>query len=180
VKLELYRKEDSQSNVAGDVAVELYLLSQGTTVKSFVEGNNNGGSNTTAMATWNNRGGEAWTTAGGDFSTLLSSTLMDPGEDIDKQLETMESTAAWVAAVQAIVDGTTGVSSLNMLLKLNATSEGETNTRRPIFFYSDDQTTANAAYAPRLTIEYVPETSAGLLAALGLAGAAVFRRRRVC
>lgn len=128
-------------------------------------------------ATWVSSGTGAWT-AGGPYSTLLSSTSGEVKAAVGTTF-TFGSTTDFVNAVLSSVSGT-GV--LNLMLKL----DDETTTSRNIFrFTSSEPTTTGgvtSAFAPLLTIDYtaapVPEpATAALLGGLAVLGLAAVRRR---
>ncbi len=133
---------------------------------------------TESGVTWNTTNGStAWTTAGGAFSTLLSSASGDLDVATTGSTFNFASSGDFVSAVTTSVGGT-GI--LNLMVKLN----DETATNRNVFrFTSSEPNAVPAGYAPVLTIDYtaavIPEPSAfaalGGLAAIGFAGG---RRRR--
>lgn len=163
----------SIANEAGNVVLNLHQLT-GT----FVEGGGTAaGTPSTTTATWVRRDGtDLWATPGGDFTTLLSTASADPTTFLAGNSLTFASTADFIASAQTAFDEG---DPFGMLLKLNATSEGE-NLRRPFFFVSDNPSNTGSsipANSPKLVIDYIPEpgTSALLLGGFGLLAA---RRRR--
>lgn len=125
---------------------------------------------------WNSRdvnGPVAWTTAGGDFSaTVLSSIVDNPHTLVQDEKIVFPSSSDFVSAAQGALDGS---GTLYFLMK--SSSEDTSSSDRAFFnFYSDDDTT-DATRAPKLTIEYVPEPSSLVLLSLGAMALIGLRRR---
>lgn len=171
IKLTLVTASADATSSSGAAVLNLYNLNG-----AFVEGTGtSSGTASTTSATWLRRDSSTWT-SGGDFnSTVLSSKSINPVTVVAGAVQDFDTSASFVAAAQAALDGGT---SLSLLLKLNDTDEG-TNLRRAFFFNSDDF--ATVANRPKLSIDYtpLPEPSAGLFTLLagGLMLVCVQRRR---
>jgi hypothetical protein len=118
-------------------------------------------------ATWTLRfPGQNWTANGGDYISLASATTSVAGETTEPQW----TSAQMAADVQAWLN--TPSQNFGWLLR------GDENQQSAKRYFSSENTT-NAAFSPRLSIQYtvVPEPSALILtlASLGLLGC---RRRR--
>ena len=161
-------RNDSGSSISEDVGFNLHELNS-----TFVEGvgNVNGANDTVGGVTWNSsQSGTSWT-PGGDFNSLVLSSITANPEAADEVTYTFGTSDAFVAAAQAALDGD---GSLDLLLKLNDTDESE-GGRRAFFYHSDDA--AILEDRPILTIEFIPEpASFALLVLGGMIG--VVRRRR--
>jgi hypothetical protein len=135
------------------------------------------GSATEAGATWNNRdttGPVAWTTPGGDyFPTVLSSFDANPSVQVAGNTFVFSSSAAFVAAAQAALDGS-GTLYMLAIAPVSEVASGETR----INFASDDF--ATVAFRPLLTVDYtpIPEPSAILLFGVGIVGLAGYVRHK--
>jgi|GEM_PF-5264084 len=129
-------------------------------------------------ATWLNSGTGTWT-AGGPYSTLLSST----SGEVKAAVGTTFTFASSVDFVNTVASSVSGTGILDLVLKL----DDETTTDRNVFRFTSSEPNLSggvtAAYAPTLTIDYtatvIPEPAGFALlgggATLGFAG---FRRRR--
>ncbi|RYD38271.1 MAG: PEP-CTERM sorting domain-containing protein [Verrucomicrobiaceae bacterium] len=164
------RTDNDSANEA--VALELYRLTTG-----FEEGASdvNGANGDGSGVTWNrSAAGSNWT-AGGSFSTLLSSVSANPRSNAGV-VSTFATSLDFVAAAQAALDAG---QDLSMLLKLGSSNESVT-TRRAFFFYAGEETSDTvdrSGVRPGLSVTYViPEPTTALLAAMG--SLALLRRRR--
>lgn len=130
-------------------------------------------------ATWNTSDGStAWTTPGGDYSTLLSSSSGDLTVATTGTTFNFASSGDFVNAVTASVSST-----LNLIVKL----DDETTTDRNVFRFTSSEPTltggVTSAFVPTLTIDYtatvIPEPAGfALLGGVAILGFAGFRRRR--
>ncbi|MFH1499800.1 MAG: DNRLRE domain-containing protein [Verrucomicrobiota bacterium] len=157
------RTNDIDTNSAGGVLqVNLNLLDS-----NFTE----------TGATWANSGTGAWT-AGGPFSTLLSTTSGEVKSEVGTSFS-FASSANFTSTVTSTVSGT-GI--LNLLLKLDT----EGGSDRNIFRFTSSEPNLSggvtADFAPLLTIDYtapIPEPAGfALLGGLAALTAVGCRRRR--
>ncbi|WAC18248.1 DNRLRE domain-containing protein [Luteolibacter sp. SL250] len=178
ISLTIRGERNDTNSVDGAVDFNLHQLT-----RPFVEGtgNVNGSNDVDGGVRWNAaQSGTPWTANGGDYNSLILSTVSaDPGT-VDEVLYTFSTSSAFVAAAQAAFEGG---NTLDMLMKMSATYEGD-GSRRVFFFHSDDATdtvpgdgiTPDSYYRPFLTVEYVPEPGVAILGALG--GGLLLGRRR--
>jgi len=122
-----------------------------------------------SQTTWDKASSSTnWTTAGGDFSTLLSSATGDPATFTAGSTMVFASTTAFVDEVQTAVDDGT---ALQLLAKFDV----ESNAAKNLFSFG--QNSLAGADAPILTIVYtVPEP--GVISLL-LGGGALLAWRRL-
>jgi hypothetical protein len=142
------------------------------------------GTSTETGVTWNNRFDAApagaggadvpWTTAGGDFSpTVLSSLSAAPSGVTLGSAYLFSSSAAFVAAAQGALDG------IGTLYLLGLAPVGEVATVETRFNFGSDDF-ATASIRPLLSLDYtapVPEPNSVFLLGFGMTAFAAFKRR---
>ncbi|MCC6422825.1 MAG: DNRLRE domain-containing protein [Phycisphaerales bacterium] len=125
------------------------------------------------QASWNNSAtGTPWTTAGGDYSsTVLTSVTQSAANN---SADTFITSAQFVAAAQDALDNNNGI--LNLIL-IAPNAEAASGNNLYVRFYNSNTTTA--AYRPLLTVTtVVPEPATSALFILGGAGALAARHRK--
>lgn len=124
---------------------------------------------------WNTSDGSTAWTAGGAYSTLLSSTTGDANAARAGDTYVFANSSALLNAATSV----SGTSTLDLLLKLST----ENSTRNIFRFTSRNPNSVPSSYMPVLTIDYtaaaIPEPSAfALLGGLAALGLVATRRRR--
>jgi hypothetical protein len=166
VTLTLFAKGDDSTSVNADATLQLFEL-----IGSFNEDEANYADRNTMSVPV-----VAWTTQGGDYSSLLSSVVDNPKTMTANEAITLASSTAFVDAAQVALDGSGTIYTL-----LRIAEEGGNDASRHLFQIHTDDNTVSTSYNPILTVTYteaVPEPSTIVMILVGAVALLGFVRRQ--